>query len=388
VEEHFEHEILIAGGGPVGCALALALGLGAAPRSVLLLDAASEPHIEDRRTLALAYGSRLILERLRVWNEILPRTDIRAIHVSQRGGFGSAVLTAAEAGTPALGYVVSYSSLQRALHPALSAFDHLSVRTGARVIRVDEGADAVQITYADQHGTHEVRARIAVVADGGALAEQTSRLEVRDYNQSAVVCNVSTARPHQNLAFERFTPEGPLALLPHGDDYAVVWTLSSQRSLALCCAEPDEFLEQLQTTFGMRAGKFLSIRDRATFPLALRRTLDTLIAGVIPIGNAAQSLHPVAGQGFNLGLRDAWELARLLSSVPRDADTRALAHRYQHERSRDRRISIALTDAMVRTFSNRDPALQWLRGCGLTLLDCMTPAKHQFMQQMMFGGAW
>jgi 2-octaprenyl-6-methoxyphenol hydroxylase len=227
-----------------------------------------------------------------------------------------------------------------------------------------------------------------VVADGGALAEKICRVEVQDYNQSAIVCNVSTSKPHQHIAYERFTPEGPLALLPHGDDYAVVWTLSSQRSLELCCAERDEFLEQLQTTFGMRAGKFLSVRDRASFALALRTTLDTSIGGVIPIGNAAQSLHPVAGQGFNLGLRDAWELARLLSSAARDADTRALAQRYERARARDRRISIALTDAMVRTFSNRNPAWQWMRGCGLTLLDCMTPAKHQFMQQMMFGAGW
>jgi 2-octaprenyl-6-methoxyphenol hydroxylase len=298
------------------------------------------------------------------------------------------MLTAAEARTPALGYVVSYSLLQRALHRAVSAFEHLNVRSGARVTRVDAAGDALQISYEDQHGVHDIRAPIAVVADGGALAEKICRVEVQDYNQSAIVCNVSTSKPHQHIAYERFTPEGPLALLPHGDDYAVVWTLSSQRSLELCCAERDEFLEQLQTTFGMRAGKFLSVRDRASFALALRTTLDTSIGGVIPIGNAAQSLHPVAGQGFNLGLRDAWELARLLSSAARDADTRALAQRYERARARDRRISIALTDAMVRTFSNRNPALQWMRGCGLTLLDCMTPAKHQFMQQMMFGAGW
>jgi len=384
--EHPDHDIVIVGGGPVGCALAL--GLAASRCSVLLLDATAEPQPGDPRTLALSYGSRLILQRLGVWADIEPRTEIRTIHVSQRGGFGSAVLTAADAQTPALGYVVPYTSVQRGLHTQLTRLGNLQIQRRARVMQIEQQLDALRVNYADDHGHQGVTAGLTVIADGGALAQQLAQVEVRDYRQSAVVCNITTSIPNRHTAFERFTQEGPIALLPRATGYAVVWTVSPEKSQALCGAEPDDFVEQLQATFGMRAGKFLSVQDRAAFPLALRVAHASDLARMILIGNAAQALHPVAGQGLNLGLRDAWELASRLSSAPGDADAVALAQQFLRDRQRDRRMSVILTDAMVRTFSNRNLALQWLRGCGLTILDCVPPAKHKFMQQMMFGSVW
>ena len=374
------------GGGPVGSALAL--GLAAARRSVLLLDATAEVEADDPRTLALSYGSRLILERLQVWDAIAPATDIRTIHISHRGGFGSAVLTAAEAQTPALGYVVPFASVQRAFKTRLQGAAHLHTMSDARVTRIDEQTDCVRVTFKHDGRQDAVTASLAVIADGGALAQQLARVEVREYHQSAVVCNVTTSSPHRHTAFERFTPDGPLALLPRQGGYAVIWTVSPEQGVELCLAAAEAFLERLQAAFGTRAGKFLSVRDRATFPLALRVASASQLDRMVLIGNAAQALHPVAGQGLNLGLRDAWELASRLCAVESDIGAHHVVKSFQRERSRDRRVSVLLTDAMVRVFSNRNLALRWLRGCGLTFLDCLPPAKHGFRQQMIFGALW
>jgi len=386
VSVHTDHDIVIIGGGPVGCAAALALS--AAHHSVLLLDAASETTADDPRTLALNFGSRLILERLEAWIGIGPRTEIDTIHVSQRGGFGSVVLKAQDAAKPALGYVVSYASMLRTLQHRLSAHAAATTAFGARVSDVARSQDRLTVTYSDQTGIRTVRTQLAILADGGALSGQLAPLTVREYGQSALVCTVSTSKPHRNCAFERFTSCGPLALLPFRDEYAVIWTTVPQRAAHLCTVLPDAFLEELQATFGMRAGNFVTVRDRATFPLALRTSMGSRLQGVIAIGNAAQTLHPVAGQGLNLGLRDAWELSSLLSDPTNAAHLHTLAQRFEGARSRDRRSSVSLTDALVRVFSNDDPALRWLRGCGLTFLDCVPPAKTKFMQQMMFGAMW
>src|SRR5205823_5724089 len=163
--------------------------------------------------------------------------------------------------------------------------------------------------------------------------------------------------PHRHTAFERFTQEGPLALLPHENGYAVVWTVSPERSIELCSAPADTFLERLQESFGSRAGKFISVRDRAAFPLALRVASDAKFDRMLLIGNAAQALHPVAGQGLNLGLRDAWELAECVCAIEDNGDTGTVVSSYQQLRKHDRRTTVLLTDAMVRTFSNSNLAL-------------------------------
>jgi len=386
VAERGEQDVVIVGGGPVGSALAL--GLAAARRSVLLLDASTELPVDDPRSLALSYGSRLILERLNVWDAITPTTDIRTIHISHRGGFGSTVLTAIEAQTPALGYVVPFASVQRAFKTRLEAAAHIHVMSAARVTQIDELTDHLRVTFERDARQSAVSAALAVIADGGALAHQLAQVDVRDYGHSAVVCNVTTSNLLRHTAFERFTEDGPLALLPREDGYAVIWTVLPQRALELCSAPTETFCEQLQAAFGERAGRFLSVRDRTSFPLALRVARDWRHARMVLIGNAAQALHPVAGQGLNLGLRDAWELANRLCATEGDIGADAIVRSFREERQYDRRISVLLTDAMVRIFSNRSLALQWLRGCGLTFLDCVPPAKHKFMQQMIFGALW
>ncbi len=379
-----EHDVVIVGGGPVGAALALALA--DRTRSVLLAEAREEPVREnDPRTLALSFGSRLILERLGVWNQIAPATAIETIHVSHRGAFGRAMLAAVDAGVPALGYVVPHAALQRALRTSLQRTSHVTLLMGSRASQVAATPESVCVQF--EHGSvlRAAHARLAAITDGGATSQGLTRVRMRDYRQSALVANVLTSKPHRNWAFERFTPDGPLALLPREPGFAVVWTGAADMARQLCSLPAGTFLAQLQSAFGERAGIFTAVEGRAAFPLVLRVAEPPAVARTLLLGNAAQTLHPVAGQGLNLGLRDAWELAEVVQLRPGDPGSKQVLTAYASCRRRDRASGVLVTDALVRVFSNNRLALRWLRGCGLTLLDSLPPAKRAFMQQMMFG---
>jgi 2-octaprenyl-6-methoxyphenol hydroxylase len=385
VRSDSEHDVVIVGGGPVGSALAIALADGT--RSMLLVEARDDPaHEDDPRTLALSFGSRLILERLGVWNQIAPATAIRTIHVSHRGGFGRVLLTASEFGLPALGYVVPYVALQRALAQGAQRASNVTSLTGLRAAKVEANADSVDLHFEQASGTMgcTARGRLAVIADGGA-AQGLTHVQVREYRQSALVANILTSRPHRNWAFERFTPEGPLALLPRDAGFALVWTSGPESTALLCSLPPSAFLAHLQSAFGQRAGIFTGVERRAAFPLALRVAEPPTVARTLLLGNAAQTLHPVAGQGLNLGLRDAWELAEEIQLRPGDPGKQQVLTAYANRRRHDRASGITVTDTLVRVFSNNRLPLRWLRGCGLTLLDSLPPVKRAFMQQMMFG---
>jgi 2-octaprenyl-6-methoxyphenol hydroxylase len=224
-----------------------------------------------------------------------------------------------------------------------------------------------------------------VIADGGAAAQAMTRVTVHEYGQSAVVANVLASKPHNNRAFERFTPDGPLALLPRERGFALVWTATPDSARQLCSLPANTFLTRLQSAFGGRAGTFTAVEGRAAFPLALRIAEPPVVPRVVLLGNAAQTLHPVAGQGLNLGLRDAWELGECLQAHPGDPGCTRVLAAYSSRRRRDRASGVLLTNALVQVFSNDHLPLRWLRGCGLTLLDSLPPAKRAFMHQMMFG---
>jgi 2-octaprenyl-6-methoxyphenol hydroxylase len=376
------HDLIIIGGGPVGSALALALGDSGL--SVLLLEARAEA-AGDRRSLALSYGSRLILERVGAWRDVTPVTPIEAIHVSQRGGFGRALLTAAGARLPALGYVAAYATVYEAVARAASRCETLQVRQGARATAVTAENGSATVSYVMNGEIRSASARLVVVADGGALAQLGAAPRVRSYGQTALVADVRTDRAHGNRAFERFTAEGPLALLPAGEGFALIWTAAPEHAQRLQALAAQAFLDALQACFGERAGRFVSASARATHPLTLRVANAAQTERVVLLGNAAQTLHPVAGQGLNLGLRDAWELAGAAVSAPQGIGERDFIARFLRSRRTDRRGTILLTDVLVTAFSNDLAPLRWLRGCGLTLLDCLPPAKRDFMDRMIFG---
>lgn len=376
-----DHDVLIVGGGPVGAALALALRGSC---SVALLEARMEgTNPTDTRPIALSHGSRLILERLGVWEGLQPATPIMRIHISQRGGFGQVELDHQEADLPALGYVVDYSRLTRELSKQLpGACQRIG---GASVLTLAGDSESARVDYQAGKSPASATARLVAIAEGGGLAG-TTKARVHDYRQAAVTALVASARAHHNVAYERFTPEGPLALLPSGERLGLVWSTTPARAQQLCMMQEHEFLENLQRAFGQRLGAFESSGPRAWYPLTLKVAARPPISRAIALGNAAQTLHPVAGQGFNLGLRDAWELAVAVKATPNeDIGAPAMLAAYAAQRRLDRTGGIWFTDVLVRLFSNDIAPLKLARGLGLALLGAMPPAKDFVVRRMTFG---
>ena len=391
--QHF-CDIAIIGGGPVGAALALALrdsGL-----QVTLLEARpAESAVVDPRALAISYGSRLILARLGVWDAISKITPIRTIHISQKHSFGRTVLRAQELNVPELGYVLPYHLLQQQLQIALQT-SQIKMLRGAVVSQLQGDTKGVSITYQHAGKTDTLNTQLAVVADGGKLLEATHPPHIHDYGQSALIAHITCTQPQLTTAFERFTAQGPVALLPFGDGYELVWTVAQDDVQTMLDWDNATFLAQLQQHFGDRVGDFLSVGTRTHFPLRLKRAPQCTIPHTVLLGNAAQTLHPVAGQGFNLGLRDVWELAQAIQrSVDENASTvnldttnlgspAMLAH-FQKSRKLDRDAGIRFTDSLVRLFSNDLVLLSSGRAAAFSVLDNLPNVKKFVAKRMMFG---
>lgn len=379
-------DVLIIGGGPAGAALALALrdsGL-----KVMVLEARSDfSGPADPRALALSYGAKILLQRLGVWDAITGATPIETIHISQRGGFGRAVLTAAESGVPALGYVVNYSALSVALHQVLQQVNPLYL-TGAAVhgVKTTPGFGVAEFDWNGER--HEVTASLLVLADGGRSLAQVPGVarHTVDYDQTAVICHVSTEQPQRNIAYERFTPYGPMALLPSGEGFDLVWTARPEEAESLLQLDDTAFLHMLHQRFGDRVGAFTHAGPRTSFPLSLKYARPITAQRMALIGNAAQTMHPVAGQGFNLGLRDAWELGEELMNAARaEIGNPAMLARYSKRRRPDTGGSILFTDMLVRTFSNDYAGVRLARGLALAALDMVPAAKRMVTRKMIFG---
>jgi len=385
------HDVVIVGAGPVGGALALALA--DADLDIVALDArAAGGTLRGDRSLALSHGARLIFERLAVWPHLsaMPGavTPILEIDISQAGGFGVTRLTAEEQRLPALGYVVSYRALQAAIDDAL-ARTRIAIRFGVTAASVEGSPADVTIALTDDAGA-PLRARLAVVADGTGTAVAGITREQRDYRQVALIAKVGIQHPHAGVAFERFTREGPMALLPEGghgtEHYGLVWTMTPEKAEAMLSASDDKFLAVLAHQFGARVTGFASVANRRTFPLRLEFARSTIATRTVVIGNAAQALHPIAGQGFNLGLRDAYELSRSIISAPRDAlGSATMLAAFAARRRTDRYAGIAFTHGLTKLFATDAAVVRWPRGVALTLLDAVPPMKKAFTRAMLFG---
>lgn len=350
--------IRIRGTGPVACTLALALRGGR--HDVELVAPAPPPErLAVAQTIALSYASRLILERVGAWDR-LRTTPIERIVVSQRGGFGRATLEARDAGVPALGYVSDYASIADGLREAAKA--------GGIATIADADAAA---------GEPSLSVRAEGYSDG---ARETA------YAQHALVATVRADPPSAGTAFERFTPEGPLALLPQAGGYGVVWSSAPATAASLLALADPDFLAALQSAAGPVAGRLTGVGPRAAVPLMLRVRHGNAGPREVFIGNAAQALHPVAGQGLNLGLRDAWELARKLAGAEDPGDAALLAL-YSRTRSVDRGATIRATDSLARVFLGDDAILRAMRGFALGALDVLPPARRFFARRMIFGAA-
>ncbi len=393
-------DIAIVGGGMVGASLAVSLeglGLRIALIEAIPNDSASQPSF-DERTTALSNGSRRILETLGVWAAVSDAaTPIRKIHVSDQGRFGFARVDAAEQGLAAMGYVVPNRSLGTALWARLARSESLRIFCPAHVTEVHptdrsvelvvsgaviESGDAIESGEVIEPG-HVIEAQLVVAADGAQSAVRSAfgvAAEVRDYEQTAVITTVLPQRFHEYVAYERFTATGPMALLPLADGRCtLVLTLKPDVAKAALAWSDEEFIAEVQRRFGFRLGRFLKVGRRVPYPLSLTRS-DRLSSGrCVIVGNAAQGLHPVAGMGFNLGLRDAASLAELVADRQRgaqpDLGDGTLQADYDAWRAADRSGIIAFTDGLIRVFSNPLGAVQRLRNLGLLAFDVLPPAK-------------
>lgn len=393
-----DFDVAISGGGLVGASLALALApLGL---KVALIEAVPQGRSEhpsfDERTTALANGSVRIFRSLGVWRQMeREATPIRRIHVSDQGRFGIARIEAAEQGLESLGCVLPNRVMGAALWEGLRAEPGVQVIAPARVVTttVEPGSRTVRIER-DGAEPLDLRARLVVAADGArsTLREQAGiAAEHWEYSQTAIISTMSTQRFHDHTAYERFTPDGPIAVLPLADGRCgLVWTRRPQDAARLLALPDEEFLAQLQSAFGFRLGRLLRIGVRHSYDLALSRSERHVGDRLAIVGNAAQGLHPIAGQGFNLGLRDAASLAEVLADALAEGatdvgDPTRLAA-YARWREEDRRRIVAFTDGLVRLFGSPLGLLRGMRSIGLLAFDSL-PAAKGAMARLSVGAA-
>ena len=383
-----ETDILIIGGGLVGASLAVALGQAGLSVTVVEacpLSADQQPNY-DERSIALAQGSQCIFSALGLWQSLQDEVcPIHTIHVSDRGHFGFTRLHREQQGVPALGYVATARVLGKTLLDQLGRLPNVRTLAPAQLIDFQVRADGVSTRLMLEDQTLECSTRLLVAADG-AQSSVRDQLGIhstrRDYGQTAVIANVTAERGHENVAYERFTDSGPLALLPMtGQRCALVWTVRSDQSDDVLGLDDAQFLSRLQERFGYRLGRFVKVGQRHAYPLQLLQSRESVRPRMALIGNAVHTLHPVAGQGFNLGLRDVAALAEVVMDARRkglDIGDHTVLARYADWRQTDQRRVVAFTDGMVRLFGHSLPPVAWLRDAGMLALDICPPAKRWF----------
>lgn len=389
-----DYDVIIIGGGMVGVSLLAALRNHPDKKIALVeavpFDSSAQPSFDDR-SVALSYGSRRIFESLQLWQTIEPQVEaIKTIHVSDRGHLGAARLHHHEEQVEALGYVAENKVVGRALMDAVQQLAHVDWYCPATIEALEQSAGEVSIQIKAQlKGEVQMQrlsARLLVAADGvHSATRQLAGVEVvhKDYQQSAIITNLQTDQPHNGIAYERFTDSGPLAFLPMTDNrYSVVWSCPRHQAQSLLDLSEAEFSRQLQQRFGFRAGNIKKVGARFAYPLVYSEAEQLCKGRVVMIGNAAHTLHPVAGQGYNLALRDVAELAELIVTAADPGEALLLAN-YQTVRLKDMRRIYKATDALVRVFSSNHALLGHARAMGLICVDLLSPLRHLVARHSM-----
>ena len=383
-----DFDVCIVGGGLIGASLAVVL----APLNlrVALIETAAPPQTAaswDERCIAVNDGSHRIFHAMGVWQELLTQAEpITSTHISEKGRFGVARFTAAEAGLTALGYNIPLRHIGQVLWQRMQKTKTV-LFCPVKVTGVQNEPQQVRISL---DTGESLSAKLVIATDGAqsALRQFLSiEMETRDYQQSAIISALRTQRLHAGVAYERFTPGGPFAVLPKSDNAcSLVWTVPSDRVQAMLAWSDAEFLTQAHEMFGERLGRFLELGRRNAHPLTRVMSAQLSAPRVLFAGNAAQALHPVAAQGFNLGLRDVAAVAEVLADVA-DPGSAEVIHEYEQSREQDRARVAGFTDRLVRTFSNQVPGLSALRHLGLLALDLTPPIKQAVLRQNLGQGA-
>lgn len=388
-------DICIVGGGMIGGILAgvlRRLGYSVCMIESQAFSAGSTPELIDERSVVLSYSSRILLEQMGLWDGMESMVaPIRHIHVSERGRFGATRLHAKDESVDALGYVVRNSRFMKNLYAKLHELDDgLTIHTSATVESIEQKADRVEFAVQSNNGSAwRGQAKLLIAADG-TLSAVRDMISVgttsNDYNQAAIIANVRCEKDHENTAYERFTQQGPLALLPLEKRLmAMVYTVDLERMNEARGWDDEAMLGALQRRFGYRLGRFEGIGKRLAFPLSLVQSNQQSLGRVVLLGNAARTLHPVSGQGFNLALRDVALLLESLSlkGVLDDPGQDACLKQFCQKRRLDQKSVVGLTDTLVKVFRGKAPVFSQLRAAGLSGLDSLPPLKHYLAQQSM-----
>lgn len=388
----FDYDIVIVGAGMAGASLACALD-GAGYR-IAMVEASPSDHNAppgyDERVLALAHGSRRIFEQLGVWNALdADATPIEHIHVSDRGRFGFTHLHAVEEGVSAMGYVTPARAIGKALLPRLPAIAGLELLRPATLVSVDADADGIDVGLVTTEGRRVIRAQLLVAADGvrSAVRELSGiGADEHDYGHTALIANLTPAQAHGNVAYERFTDTGPLALLPMSEGrMSLVYTVHSPDAEEHLALDDDAFLARVQARFGYRLGRLRRVGKRSAYPLVMTRAQAQTAARTVLVGNAAHTLHPIGGQGFNLGLRDIATLAALLRADDvADPGGAGLIADYAARRAGDHDAIIRATDTLAKVFSNGLPLLSQARDVAMLAIDLL-PAPRRLLARHAMG---
>jgi 2-octaprenylphenol hydroxylase len=405
VAGEFDRDIVIIGGGMVGLSVALLVASSQPQRTISVIEQHPWPSAEqsfqpsfDARNTALAHGSRALLEAMGVWQSLSAHvTEVASVHISDKGHVGGCKIHKGEHQVPALGYVTDNHWLGRCLYEQASKAPQIELIGPAQVsaTRAVRGGYRISIDRASSRpgpveNRSEVSARLLVVA-GGAMAETAKALGVRfsqsAYGQTGLVANVAFSQPHLGVAYERFTAAGPIAILPRGESAGarqggLIWTLPEDQVAAACDASDEDLLARLQSQFGDRLGHFQRIGERHFYPLKLTRAQEQIRPHLVLLGNTAHSLHPVAGQGFNLSLRDAASLAKALTTS-QPLGSLAQLQTYLHNQAEDQWLTTHFSDQLPKLFSSSDLAKMALRGLGLLGLELLPPAKQRLAAQSM-----
>jgi 2-octaprenyl-6-methoxyphenol hydroxylase len=389
-----QYDLIIVGGGMAGASLACALA--DTELRIAIIEAvpwrSDQQPSYDVRTISLSHGSRLIYESMNIWQQIDQRAicPIHSIHISDRGHPGLTHLDRKDAGVEALGYVIENRALGAALMNRLEKIEHVDIFSPATVSDVEIDTDLATLSCAAGEKEFTIQGKLVVIADGGrsSLRDKLNfKTVVDDYQQTAIVCNVTPGKPHQHCAYERFTPAGPLAILPMNENRCwCVWAIDDEDVDEILSLSEKQFLERLQQQFGDRLGRFSRAGKRYAYPLARKRVDTTIRSRAVLVGNAAHTIHPVAAQGFNLGLRDVAWLAEVLAQAQarqQDVGTFEVLQGYEDIRATDTKRVTAFTHGMIKIFTSQLLPVIGGRSLGLLVTDLVPELKHALLRRTM-----